>query len=73
MKTLVDCGCETKVHADGSGVEIHYCPMHEAAGMLLRVMRQINEVANDTEVAWEARLYQIKVWSEKAARIAVNR
>ena len=33
--TLVDCGCETKVHADGSGVELYLCPLHEAAPELL--------------------------------------
>jgi hypothetical protein len=37
--------------------------------MLLRVMRQIAEVANETDVRWEARLYQIKVWSQKAIEI----
>lgn len=31
MKTLTDCGCVAKVHTDGSGVEIYYCPLHEAA------------------------------------------
>jgi hypothetical protein len=70
MKTLVDCGCETKVHPDGSGVELYFCPLHEAAEMLLRVMRQINEVANDRDSAWETRLYQIRLWSGKAVRIA---
>ena len=29
--TLVDCLCTTKVHKDGSGVEIYYCPVHKAA------------------------------------------
>jgi hypothetical protein len=41
-----------------------------ASSMLLRVMQQINEVANETDVRWEARIYQIKVWSEKALKIA---
>lgn len=31
MRTLVDCGCEAKVHPDGSGVEIYYCPIHASA------------------------------------------
>lgn len=38
MRTLVDCGCKTKVHADGSGVEIYYCPVHEAAPDLLHAL-----------------------------------
>jgi hypothetical protein len=29
--TLVDCGCEARVHADGSGIEIDYCDVHAAA------------------------------------------
>lgn len=33
-KTLVDCGCETKVHRDGSGVEVYYCDLHGAADEL---------------------------------------
>jgi len=31
MITLVDCGCEARVHQDGSGVEIDYCALHAAA------------------------------------------
>jgi hypothetical protein len=37
--------------------------------MLLRVLRQINEVATHTVFQAEA-IHQIKVWSEKAIRIA---
>ncbi len=33
--TLVDCGCEAKVYLDRSGVEIIYCPLHQAAPKLL--------------------------------------
>jgi hypothetical protein len=40
MRTLVDCGCETKVHADGSGVEIYFCPLHAAAPELLEALEQ---------------------------------
>jgi hypothetical protein len=36
--TLVDCGCEAKVHSDGSGVEIEYCPMHAAARQMLEAL-----------------------------------
>lgn len=34
METLVDCGCETRVHSDGSGVEIDYCETHVAAACI---------------------------------------
>lgn len=33
--TLTDCGCEVTVYNDGSGIEMHYCPMHSAAPTLL--------------------------------------
>jgi hypothetical protein len=39
--TLVDCGCEARVHADGSGIEIDFCPLHDAAPELLATMREI--------------------------------
>lgn len=39
--TLVDCGCETTVYSDGSGVEIHYCPLHQAAPDLLEAINTI--------------------------------
>ena len=42
MRTLVDCGCETKVHPDGSGVEVYFCPLHEAAPELLEALRACN-------------------------------
>lgn len=29
--TLTDCGCEATVYEDGSGIELHYCPLHAAA------------------------------------------
>jgi hypothetical protein len=38
MRTLVDCACETKVHKDGSGVEVYLCPLHEAAPEMLRML-----------------------------------
>ena len=43
MRTLVDCGCETKVHADGSGVEIYYCPVHEAAPEMLKTLKALHQ------------------------------
>jgi hypothetical protein len=36
MKTLVDCGCAARVYTDGSGIEIDYCPAHQAAPDLLQ-------------------------------------
>ena len=39
MKTLVDCGCDVRVHADGSGAEIDYCPLHAAAEEMLKALR----------------------------------
>ena len=39
--TLVDCGCETTVYSDGSGVEIHYCPLHTAAPELLAACEMV--------------------------------
>lgn len=42
-RTLVDCGCKTKVHGDGSGVEIYYCPMHGAAEDLLLALEKVKD------------------------------
>jgi hypothetical protein len=42
MQTLVDCGCETKVHADGSGVEVYFCPLHEAAPEMLKALEAVS-------------------------------
>lgn len=39
MRTLVDCGCVARVHGDGSGIEIDYCPMHSAASGLLEACK----------------------------------
>ena len=39
--TLTDCGCEATVYADGSGIEVHYCPMHQAAPQLLEALREL--------------------------------
>ena len=43
MQTLVDCGCETKVHADGSGVEVYFCPVHEAAPEMLEALEAVSD------------------------------
>jgi hypothetical protein len=43
-RALVDCGCQTTVYADGSGVEIHYCKMHEAAPDLLAALRNSSAI-----------------------------
>jgi hypothetical protein len=40
MITLVDCGCETKVHE--SGVEIFFCPLHEAAPELRKLLKDLH-------------------------------
>jgi hypothetical protein len=39
--TLNDCGCIAKVYADGSGVDIGFCPMHAAAPELLEALKEI--------------------------------
>lgn len=37
--TLVDCECRTHVYGDGSGVEVYYCDLHEAAPELLAALK----------------------------------
>lgn len=49
MRTLVDCECETKVHADGSGVEVYFCPLHAAAPELLEAMEEL--IANSDHIS----------------------
>ena len=39
--TLTDCGCEATVYADGSGIELHYCPMHQAAEEMLDALKTL--------------------------------
>jgi hypothetical protein len=41
--TLTDCGCEATVYADGSGIELHYCPMHQAAKEMLEALREVTQ------------------------------
>lgn len=48
--TLTDCGCEATVYADGSGIELHYCPMHRAAPQLSKALRAC--VAQYEKRAW---------------------
>ena len=38
-RALVDCGCETTTYLDHSGVEIHFCRLHEAAEDLVVALR----------------------------------
>jgi len=45
MVTLVDCGCEARVHADGSGIEIDYCPLHSSAPRLLAALKAMRDGA----------------------------
>jgi hypothetical protein len=42
----------------------------DLAAMLLRVLHQIAEVAEETRVDAAARFYQIKVWTEKAIKVS---
>lgn len=41
MTTLVDCGCETRVYKDESGVDIYYCRIHAAVFDLLAACKRI--------------------------------
>ena len=52
-QTLVDCGCETKVYADGSGVEVYYCPMHSAAPEMYDALLELVEAFKNGELAWK--------------------
>lgn len=45
---LVDCGCTCTVYPDGSGIEMHWCPLHEAAPLLLEVAEEA-----DASQAWD--------------------
>ncbi len=46
MKSLVDCGCEVKLHADRSGIEIYFCQLHGSVERL-----QAENVALKIEMA----------------------
>jgi len=41
--TLVDCSCKAIVYSDGSGVEIEYCPTHEAAPWMRREIERVGD------------------------------
>jgi hypothetical protein len=74
MRTLVDCGCETKVHADGSGVEVYFCPLHEAAGemhaVLLRIQREISNTPSPARTGFQL---TIESWMAAALKSAAGR
>lgn len=42
--TLNDCGCTAKVYSDGSGVDIEFCSLHNAAPELLKALNTIKTV-----------------------------
>ena len=41
VKTLVDCDCVARVHGDGSGIELDFCPTHDAAYQMERAIRDL--------------------------------
>lgn len=41
MVTLVDCGCQARVHGDGSGIELDYCVLHGAAAALQQALCEV--------------------------------
>jgi hypothetical protein len=43
MTTLVDCGCVARVHGDGSGVEIDFCELHDAAPVMQKALRKCRD------------------------------
>lgn len=40
VRTLVDCDCRARVHHDGSGIEIDFCDLHQAAPAMLGTLRE---------------------------------
>jgi hypothetical protein len=44
IRTLVDCGCETRVYGDHSGVEIDYCDLHAAAYLMQKALEQAKDL-----------------------------
>ena len=67
--TLVDCGCEARVHADGSGIEIDYCPLHEVAPDLLAALKTM--VSHGERCNWFADHGDYEVVD--AARVAIDK
>jgi hypothetical protein len=69
--TLVDCGCEAKVYQDGSGIEINYCPMHQAANQMLQALKDVVEQADKTSLMLPADLADsIRVFGRAAIAAA---
>jgi len=64
--TLTDCGCEATVYADGSGIELHYCPLHQAAKQLLEAL------TNLMEVYWSDASPVAVLSARRAARAAIK-
>lgn len=54
--TLVDCGCKAVVYTDGSGIEIEYCPMHQAAPEMLSALKTIVAKCEDDSAPFQALL-----------------
>lgn len=57
--TPVDCGCQTRVHADRSGIELNYCPTHAKAPEMVSLLRRLtgnpHEELNVSRVVSDAR------------------
>lgn len=69
--TLTDCGCEATVYADGSGIELHYCPMHQAAEQMLEALKDIIGQADKTHIMLPADLADsIRVFGRAAIAAA---
>jgi hypothetical protein len=47
--TLNECGCIARVYSDGSGVDIEFCPLHNAALELLEALNQIITLIETSE------------------------
>ncbi len=52
VAALVDCGCNVYVWKDGSGAEIEYCPMHEAAPALVEALELIANSGQIEMIRW---------------------
>lgn len=65
--TLTDCGCVARVHPDGSGIEIDYCDLHEAAPDLLAALQDMLATHTARNVCGLERLTQV----HQAARAAI--
>ena len=64
---LVDCACEVTVCQECSGIEIHYCPMHQAAKGLLEAL---TEILNETRRGKDADGYGAHVSHLRILRTA---